>query len=296
MRTLEYGQTSNGSSAVVLGRFESLHIGHRALLERARSLIIHGEQVVLMMIKDADNVRNRGVILNLEERISRAQQLGADAVWLIDFDDNFKNTSAEDFFFRLRDTLSPSALVCGNDFRFGRGRAGDVELLGKLCKDNGIRLVTDTVSLGGVKVSSTEIKARLGACDAEGANAMLGYNYFITGKVIEGRKVGRQMGFPTANLAWPPQRAKVGEGVYATRVTYCGREYIGITNVGPAPTFGFDKSLAETHILNFDADLYGEEIKVEFLSFLRQLKKFNSAAELTAQLKRDMAATSRRYL
>lgn len=291
MKIFGYGEKF-GEAVVCLGRYECVHLGHREIIKRACSMAAErGVKVAVMTYDERDNVRFGRLLLNFEERTQAISALGADGVMAVDFTPEFMNTSAEDFLLGLTSSVDVRGLVCGEDFRFGRERGGDVGLLERFCFSRGIALeVVGDVTADGRRISSTLIKQLLTEGDVAGAARLLSYPYFVSGTVVEGRKEGRKLGFPTANLVWPNDRICVKNGVYATTVTVEGHTFRGITNVGAAPTFGVFRELCETHIIGFDGDIYGRRITVAFDALLREQKKFASALLLKKQLAEDVEA------
>ena len=289
MKVIDFAQKYDAPVVLCLGHYESLHLGHVSILQNAAGIAEKlGASVMLMTFDERDNPRFGRVILNFEERLARAEKLGAALALRIEPTAEFMGQTAEEFLGALSRSLDIRGMPCGFDFRFGKGRAGDAEYLKEFCADGNILFsVAEKVEYGGEKISSTAIKAALEAGDVKRANAMLGYRFSITGKVEQGRKEGRKMGFPTANIEWPKDKATLKPGVYLTDAEIGGRRYKGVTNYGAAPTFGFDKVIAETHFIGYDGDLYGESVTVEFCEFLREIRRFSCADELRGQLEKD---------
>ena len=188
----------------------------------------------------------------------------------------------------LEEKFAPCAFVCGDDFRFGYQAQGTPETLA-----SATQVCVETVKLlkmDGEKISSTAIKNYLANGETEKANALLGEEFFLLGQVYKDRQVGRTINFPTANIRYPEDKFPIKKGVYETRVCVDGKEYKGITNYGARPTFDNTDTLTETYLDGFDGDLYGKELKVEFVRFLREITKFSGAEELKAQLTKDIEA------
>lgn len=185
--------------------------------------------------------------------------------------------------------FSPVFIVCGEDYTFGKNREGNAEYLKNYCADKGVFCtVMPIIFKNGEKISSTLIKKFLNDGDIEKANMLLGGNYFLSGKVLHGRAVGRTIGFPTLNVEISPRKAPLKRGVYATETIIDGNRYKSITNYGSAPTFDENGFLIETFVLDFRSDVYGKEVIIEFLKYLREDKKFANARLLQKQLDEDI--------
>lgn len=228
------------------------------------------------------------MLMTSRERGELLSRLGFDADYL-DFNE-IKGLSEKEFVdIILKEQLNAKAVVCGFNYRFGRGASGTSETLARLCKESGLicRIVGE-VSCNGKPVSSTAIRSAIENGEIEGANCMLGRKFGFTATVINGDKRGRTWGFPTVNQLLPDGLTVPKFGVYASCVTLDGRQYHGVTNIGKRPTVGTDIILSETHILDFNEDIYGKEVDVRLERFIRSEQKFNSFDELAAQIKTDV--------
>lgn len=290
MRIIDYGESYGRSVTLCAGRYESLHRGHAQIIKKAvEAAKKNGSEVMLMTFDERDNARFGRVILTYPERISAAEKLGVSSVLRIDFTDSFKSVSAEDFLLEISRKLNIAGIFCGYDFRFGKDRCGDAASLKRFCSERNLYFSEiGKIELNGEKISSSSVKKALSAGDIEKANAMLGYAYFISGVVKEGRHDGTAIGFPTANISWPDNKAALKEGVYATRSTIDGKEYAGITNYGTAPTFGFGNVTCETHFKGYVGNLYGRALTLHFDAFLRDIRAFSCIEELKEQLFDDL--------
>ena len=284
----KYGDTpSLGASVMALGFFDGVHVGHRELLLTARNKAERASLPLTVFTfkdnrdikKDATRIYGEGAKLELMRR------LGVDTVILADFS-TLSGISAEKFVKEvLVSTLGARAAVAGYNFRFGKGALGDSALLSALAEECGITaVICDEVRHEGRAVSSTVIRKLLAEKKIPEANALLGAPYFISGKVMHGNGVGRGLGFPTVNTDIEPTSVVLPSGVYRTAVPYNRRIYSALTNVGVCPTFEERPIHAETFILDFDGDLYGEELSIYFLDFLREEKAFSSVESLKMQI------------
>ena len=207
--------------------------------------------------------------------------------FILPFDEETKNTTKEEFIAFLL-SLNVRKIVIGEDFtfgKFGQGKAKDLLSL----MDKGVKVeILPLFEINGEKVSSTRIRALLNDHQIKEANELLGYDFFYQGRVIHGKENGRKISFPTANIDLENKKFRLPNGVYKTRTILNGTSYPSMTNIGNHPTIDPLKSaIIETHIFSLDDDLYGNDIMVEFLSFIREQKKFSSLLELKEQLNKD---------
>jgi len=290
LKIIEFGKEYITPVVLCLGHYESLHKGHREIIEGAKKLAKDmGAEVMLMTVNEGDNARFGRVILDFNERTSLLFGMGVGSVLSVDFSDDFKNLSAEEFLNKLFSTLNVKAFACGFDFRFGKNRMGDTAYLTERAQRKNLPVyISEKVEYNGEKISTSTIKQLLFSGDVLQANEQLGYNFFIKGVVQEGRKQGREMGFPTANLIVENHRFCVKNGVYVVQTAVDGNIYKGIANVGSAPTFDFYQNVVEVHLKHFNGNLYGKELKIEFLDYIRETVKFSCIEELKAQLQKDL--------
>ena len=294
----DYKCGSSAPSAVALGCFDGVHIGHRAVIEKAIDVAKeYGlASAVFTFSEPPRNFFAPGsvpVLTDKAEKCKRISALGVDILFCVDFTADIAALSPEEFFTEVVvKQLSARHIICGFNYTFGAKSAGNTELLSALCKEHGIGLtILDPIASDGVSVSSSLIRSYIQNGDMETVRKYLGYNYSITSKVIDGQKLARKLGFPTVNLLPPQNTILPKNGVYVSKVDFEGneRELFGITNVGMRPTVKADAICAETHIFDFDGDLYGKELCVELLHFIRAERLFDSVEELREQVCSDIA-------
>ena len=264
--------------AMLLGGFDGLHVGHRRLLSYAKE---SGLPVGVMTIIGG----KQGNLFTFEERERIFTQNGVDFVFELPFEE-IKSLTATEFITLLTEKFNPKVFVCGEDFRFGAGAQGTPEILKQSTQ---VRVeILPLVEVQGEKISSRQIKTLLSAGEIQKANALLGEEFFLTGKVEKDRQIGRTMHFPTANIPYAKEKYPLKQGVYETRVTVEGTTYKGITNYGARPTFDNEKVTTETYLDGFHGDLYGKILTVQFTRYLRDIQKFESMDALKTQLQEDI--------
>jgi riboflavin kinase/FMN adenylyltransferase len=283
-----------GPVYLAIGIFDGVHRGHQALIEEAQAdarksggtaVVMTFEPHPMMFFQRSEsplrlsNPRHKELLL---------ERQGVTHLAVLPFEAGRAGQTAEEFVADLRGACQPlGGIVVGADWKFGKGRGGNVELLQRLggFEVDGI----PAVAIDGEVISSTAIRLAVARGDLAFAEKALGRPYAILGKVVPGQKMGQQLGFPTANidaagLQLPP------DGVYAVRVHIGEKDFQGIANLGIRPTVSQDsRRVLEVHLFEFDGDLYGMDIEVEFLRFVRGEKKFDSLDDLRAQIERDIA-------
>lgn len=289
IKVIDYEKDSLQSPCVLLlGFFDGLHIGHRALIQRAKSLAERfGCIVGIMTFYDA---KNGGQIYVFDERKYLFERAGLDFVFAADYGEAFRSLGGIEFLKHIVTVLDVRAFVCGEDFTFGSGARWGVADLKEFGKIRGIEVVAEpAVVYGGEKAAATGAKKLLSEGRMEELALLLGEKYFIRGEVVsEGRKVGRTLGFPTANIHVPSGKYPLKRGVYAVCAEVDGALCKGIANCGPRPTFEDERSVLEVYFDGYSGDLYGKTLTVRFDSYIRAIRKFASAEELSAQLKTDL--------
>jgi riboflavin kinase/FMN adenylyltransferase len=281
-------------SVVAIGNFDGIHLGHRALIEKSRELagpsgpvaVVTFEPLPLAFFRP-DQAPAR--LSTIYQKLSLLRAAGVDVTWLMRFNRELAALSAADFVKQvLVHRLRAKAVVIGEDFRFGKGRQGDVALLRALGASLGFDVVTvPAVMIDGERISSSGIRTRLAAGDFASAAAWLGRPFTMEGRVIRGAALGRTLGYPTANLAVRSQPSPLG-GVLAAFSRVEGGPWMpSVTNLGRRPAVGGKEPLLEVHFFDFNQDLYGQRLEVQFVAKLRDELDFGSLDDLVEQMKRD---------
>jgi riboflavin kinase/FMN adenylyltransferase len=278
---------------VALGLFDGLHPGHEAVILSAVEEAHRQGKTPCVFTFTTGNAtplaKSRGDLMSNTLFLERLEALGVACVMRPDFA-AFRDLPPEVFVREiLQDRLGAAMVTCGENFRFGKGAAGDTETLRRLCGDCPSVEVLPLVVLDGIPVSSSEIRAAIRAGEMERATLLLGRRFAIDFEVIQGRTLGA----PTITQPFPDGFVEPKYGVYATLATVHGREHVAVTNVGVKPTLGSDRVLAETYIHGFSGDLCGQSMVVSFLRFLRPERKSDSDEALKEQILRDSQNTSR---
>ncbi|HJT97734.1 MAG TPA: bifunctional riboflavin kinase/FAD synthetase [Rhodanobacteraceae bacterium] len=284
-------------SVVCVGAFDGVHLGHRVLLERvvarARAQDLAACAVSFAPIPREFFARGAPVprLASVREKIERIGEAGIDKLLLLRFDAALAAMEPEDFVARvLQGRCGAREIWVGADFRFGHARRGDVALLRELGERHGFSVETlPDVTLDGERVSSSAIRAHLAKGEFAAAARLLGRAFSIGGHVVRGLRLGRKLGYPTANIRLGRRVAPVG-GIFAVRVHGIGREAMpGVASLGVRPTVDGTEPLLEAHLFDFDGDLYGRRIDVEFVAKLRDEAKFADLDTMVKQIHRDAA-------
>lgn len=293
MKVLNFFEKFDEQIVLALGFFDSLHKGHIKVINEAKK-IANDKNILPVVFTFENNLpvkdsENKGLVFTFNERLKKIEKLDVNTVISAVFTKEFSNISPFEFVKIITDNFKVTNIVCGNDYRFGKGGNADVSFLLNECKKYGVNLhVIDLLKDNDEKISTTTIKTLLSEGKVEDANSLLSEPYTISGVVIKDRQVGRQMDFPTANVKISTDKFKIKNGVYKTHVIINGKKYDGITNYGNRPTFSLDEVLTETHILGFNGDLYGKNITIYFDKFIRELIKFDNIDELKEQIRKDL--------
>lgn len=305
-KELDHFDLKGKKVVLTIGNFDGVHLGHRELLaaivKKAKEL---GAISAVLTFRPHPQVllgggKEKELINSYEEKIHLFQDSGVDCVLEQSFSREFSNTSPEEFFDKiLIGKIGVHCLYLGYDFAFGKERAGSVELMQRFAKNRGVEVqVVAAMQLHGTIVSSSNIRRFLEEGKVEEASALLGRNFFLKGLVWRGEGRGRKIGIPTANLKI--EKRKVPKfGVYVTKTLWKQKWFSSVTNLGFNPTFREDSAESplkiETHIFGFQGEMYGDEIQVDFLKYLRSEQKFSGVEELLKQIHADMDAAKRYF-
>lgn len=287
---------------VTVGNFDGVHVGHRDFLSTIEQDCKKNKSkfVVITFIPHPVQIlkAHRGFLLNtFTERRELLSQVGVDYLLEIDFTRDFSTLSPEDFLKKYLFTFKGvEKIYLGHDFTFGANKSGDYKLAKQFCEKEGVELILQNeFKYGSDAISSSVVRVEVANGNMEKVTNFLGRNYFLSGRVIKGEGRGRQIGFPTANLDYDRELLIPTKGVYITKTTIHGMTYNSVTNVGVNPTFNMGPIInVETHLLDFNRDIYGEEVRVVFLKKLRDEKKFSSVNDLICQIDQDVKS-SRNY-
>jgi riboflavin kinase/FMN adenylyltransferase len=289
------------NSAVTLGKFDGLHLGHRQLIDQVVAYKEQGFTSVMFsfMLHPANMFSEREfeLIYTEEEKRTILKKTGLDVLISYPFTEETRGMEPEAF---IRDILvkqlDAKIIVVGNDFRFGAGRRGDVALLKQYEDAFGYQVIArEKLKLKSQIISSSLIRAALKEGRIDKVNAMLGQPYFIRGEVVHGRKLGRTIGMPTTNLVPPSNKLLPPCGVYASKTLIDGVFHPGVTNIGYKPTVGEESIGVETFIFDYENDLYGRMLEVQLYDYIRPELKFGSLEELVKQMAEDSALAKKYF-
>jgi len=280
---------------LTIGSFDGVHIGHRGMIHQLKELAENNnyKTAVLSFVphpkKYFDKEGNLKLLTTDKEKAELLEKTGIDYLILENFDEKFASQEPEEFIKKLKDQYGMKILLMGYDHHFGKDRKGNYSYIRSLAPQMDFETeIIKPVLYEGVPVSSSLIRKLIEEGKIEKADKLLGYPYFIRGIVVSGNRIGNKLGFPTANIQidssdklWPKQ------GVYIVKSPIDGQEVFGMMNIGVRPTIDGKKQIMEVHFFDFDKNLYGKDLQIEFLKRLRPEKKFNSLEALTNQLKED---------
>ena len=282
---------------VATGFFDGVHVGHRLVIKQlVEAAAVRGdESMVITFWPHPRNVlqkeaRSLRLLTTLQEKVEMLHQLGVDHVEVLPFTKDFSSMTAKDYLGMLMDKYGVKAVLLGYDNRMGCD-AENADQVALTAQGLGLDVIrTDMLQSGqGYAVSSTKIRERLEEGDVQAAEEMLGSGYKLKGVVVAGNRLGRTIGFPTANMQlYEPLKLVPGNGVYSVKVETLGRTFYGMTNIGCRPTVGTGNARTiETNIFDFDEDIYGLDIELTFISRIREERRFESLEELKIQLEND---------
>lgn len=286
-----------GRPVVTLGTFDGVHLGHLSILDKLKEIAsgLNAQTLIITfdphprLVLQQDNKSLR-FITSLQERIERLRLAGIDNLLILPFTTSLAALSSEGFVRKyIKGALNARAVVVGYDHHFGRRAEGNFHTLEELGRelDFSVHRV-EAFYVGGEPVSSSRIRDCVSVGDVSEARQLLGYPYFVFGKVVEGNKVGRKIGFPTANIAPDdPHKLLPTMGVYAGTALVGGKRYKGMVNVGIRPTLNMDDLTIEMHLFDFNEDIYGMDIRICLQAWIREEIQFRGVEELSKQLSKD---------
>lgn len=294
MREVSFFKDKTEKCVIALGFFDAVHRGHVKVLDACVRLAKEKNVPAMAFTFECNPVefvsgKDDKLVCTYKERIEKFSDIGIDFVLKAPCERSFFDIKPEEFLDKLVESFGVKGIVCGRDYRFGKFGEGCVDLLAQYCAVHDINLtILDELSERGQKIGSRDIKAYVKDGDMDRVNNLLGYKFSLSGTVMHGRGDGKKHLFPTINIEIPQEKVVPKRGVYFTRVSFMGETYKGITNVGSHPTMGDMNDNVETYVLDFDGDLYGKTVTVEFLAFLRDIKKFANVSELKEQIGKDV--------
>ena len=282
----------NKQTIFALGFFDGVHLGHQALLRTCCCLAqqhdMNAGAVTFSAHPDALVFGAPPVLINTPADREKLLREYVSRVVTLPFDKKMQCTPWQDFLDALCTHCDAGGFVCGDDFCFGSRGEGNAEHLSHYCRERGlVCTVVPEQTVDGIRVSSTYIRTLLEQGDMERANRFLGHAHILSGMVIHGQGLGRTIGIPTANLAYPDGLAELKHGVYAAKLSLDGKAYMAVVNIGMRPTVSGENLNAECWILDYFGDLYGREITLEIYRFLRPERKFDSLQQMQAEIQKD---------
>jgi riboflavin kinase/FMN adenylyltransferase len=294
-------------TAIALGNFDGVHVGHRHVIAPILPIALRDRYANLTSTvvsftphpQEFFSNRTRSLLAPFDEKVALLKSLGVEQLVLLPFDADLAKLTAAEFIQKiLIDSLQVELISVGFDFHFGQKRQGNITDLQNIWGDRLTVIPEQTMILGGaeqppVRISSSNIRTALAQGEIDLANSLLGRPYNLVGRVVQGKQLGRTIGFPTANLELPTQKCLPRDGVYAVQATINNPEtnpqspILGVMNIGMRPTVNGDKRSVEVHLFDWQGDLYDQELSVNLIKFIRPEKKFDSLDALKAQIKFD---------
>lgn len=286
---------SKDPTIITLGIFDGVHRGHQSILSllSERSLTLGLPGVVITFDPHPVEIvykKKIELLLDLSDRLSLIDQFLHSYNVLINFDSHFAEKSPEDFIRELIERLNVKEIIIGYNFQFGKGKRGNIRLLEELGQKYRFKVsIVPPVEYNGFPISSSRIRTALKNGDVNSANDMLGRPFYLKGRVIRGKGIGKEIGFPTANISIPQRIIIPRPGVYAVIGTIEGERYIGVTNVGFAPTIKRENNISvETYLIDLNRDIYDLLVKLEFIEWIRPEIKFDSIDQLISRIRIDI--------
>ncbi|RME48089.1 MAG: bifunctional riboflavin kinase/FAD synthetase [Caldilineae bacterium] len=282
-------------TVLTIGSYDGIHRGHRQIIHRLKEAARRRDAAAALITFYprpkavlSPNHPVRDYLTTVDEKLFLLEKLGLDVVAVLPFSRQFAQTPARQFIEQVVNVLHPLELWVGPDFRLGKDRQGDIPYLTELGREFGFSVqAIDLLRAGEEAISSTRIRAALAAGRIREVTRLLGDYPFLMGRVVEGARRGRRLGFPTANVAIPAEKLLPIAGVYAVWLHLGEETFPGVANLGVRPTFGALEPMLEVHIFDFQRDIYGQTVRVELVDFLRPERKFESLQALQSQIARD---------
>ncbi len=292
---LKEGRVNNKGSVVTIGNFDGVHIGHQSILNKLKNypdlnkVIITFKPHPVLFVNPDKNLKL--IVADYSDKVDILKKFNPDIIFLQDFSNIIKNARPIDFVRTLKDKLNMKYLIVGDDYNFGKNRAGNVDFLSKISSSFDFSLIiVPQIEENNLRITSSYIRKLLLKGEIEVVNKYLFTDFFIKGFVETGASRGKKLGFPTINFkSYAPNQIYPDDGVYITLTKVDGdvNIYHSITNIGNNPTFNEKQKRVETHILNFNRNIYFKKVKITFLKKLRNEIKFNSVEELISQINKD---------
>ncbi len=289
-------------TAIALGNFDGVHLGHKKIIMRMIEAAKESNLIPSILLfnthtKAITEYKAPMCLTSKSQKENMVSKLGVEKIYNIDFDNNFMKLLPEEFVKKiLVDKLNTKLVVVGFDYRFGHKASGNVETLKDLGEKYGFQVIAlQPIFVDNIVVSSTKIRELISKGNFDLANRMLDRNYQIIGKVIHGNKVGRTLGFPTANIELSDDYVLPKHGVYRTKTIISDETYLSVTSLGYNPTFKNDKVKIECHIIDFSEEIYDRLIHVEFIEYLRDEIKFDKIEDLINEIDNDVKVVISRH-
>jgi riboflavin kinase/FMN adenylyltransferase len=288
------------NAVITIGTFDGVHKGHQAIVKQINFLAneINGESIIITFYPHPRTVIQPGqpvfTLNTLDEKLDLLSSLKVNNTVVVPFSREFSELDAQEY---VNDFLigkfNPKIIVFGYDHRFGKNRNGNIQLLREIAAQHKIRVVEiSKQTIQDITISSSKIRQALLSGDIQSATDLLGYNYSISGLIIKGDQIGRLLGYPTANIHVNDESKLIpGDGVYAVKVNLKNENYNGMMSIGMRPTFNGTSRRLEVNIFDFNRDIYGETLTVQFIDFMRKEERFNSVDDLIRAMKNDKIKT-----
>jgi riboflavin kinase/FMN adenylyltransferase len=291
MNKIYFNSEYNAPIVLALGFFDCIHNGHKTLIDEVKrqALKLRAQSALFTFANDPNPLLNKKKqIYTILERSVVLENMGVENIVYAYFNHTFASMSGEEFLKNLCSNFNIKAIVVGRDYTFGANASCGVDFLKEFLPSKGIKLKIVPFEKNYLKkISSSNLKKYIQDGDVELLNTCLPQPYFMVGTIIHSKHRGSIIGYPTANLSIHEDCMRLAEGIYASRMYIDNRMYLGMTNVGSKPTFAEYNYTIETYLFNFGLDIYGKEVRLEFLKKIRDVKKFNSVPALVKQLQLD---------